>query len=59
GCFDEPFRLEGAGVAVGTSVGVAVHNGGSGSADALLRASDADMYRHKHAGRDGVDPVSG
>jgi diguanylate cyclase (GGDEF)-like protein len=47
GCFDEPFRLEGAGVAVGTSVGVAVHSGGSGSADALLRASDADMYRHK------------
>jgi hypothetical protein len=28
-------------------VGVAVHAGGSGSADALLRASDADMYRHK------------
>src|SRR5919202_369241 len=47
GCFDEPFRLEGAAVAVGTSVGVAVHAGGSGGADALLRASDADMYRHK------------
>ncbi len=59
GCFDEPFRLEGTHVAVGTSVGVAVHGGGRGSADALLRASDADMYRHKHAGRDGADPVSG
>jgi diguanylate cyclase (GGDEF)-like protein len=47
GCFDEPFRLEGVAVAVGTSVGVAVHAGGSGGADALLRASDADMYRHK------------
>jgi diguanylate cyclase (GGDEF)-like protein len=52
GCFDEPFRLEGTDVAVGTSVGVAVHDGGWGSADALLRAADADMYRHKHAGRD-------
>ncbi|SET87091.1 diguanylate cyclase (GGDEF) domain-containing protein [Geodermatophilus poikilotrophus] len=47
GCFDEPFRLEGTAVAVGTSVGVAVHAGGQGGADTLLRASDADMYRHK------------
>ena len=54
GCFDEPFRLEGTDVAVGTSVGVAVHGSGEGgSADALLRAADAQMYRHKHAGRDG------
>ncbi|WP_232806963.1 diguanylate cyclase domain-containing protein [Geodermatophilus chilensis] len=53
-CFDEPFRLEGVHVAVGTSVGVAVHGGDQGDADALLRASDADMYRHKHAGRDGT-----
>jgi hypothetical protein len=34
-------------------VGVAVHGGGPGGADALLRASDTDMYRHKHARRDG------
>jgi diguanylate cyclase (GGDEF)-like protein len=54
GCFDEPFRLEGTDVAVGTSVGVAVHGDGEwDSADALLRAADADMYRHKHAGREG------
>jgi diguanylate cyclase (GGDEF)-like protein len=53
GCFDEPFRLEGTDVAVGTSVGVAVHVDGWDDADAMLRAADADMYRHKHAGRDG------
>ena len=53
GCFDEPFRLEGTEVAVGTSVGVAVHVDGWDDADAMLRAADADMYRHKHAGRDG------
>jgi GGDEF domain-containing protein len=54
-CFDQPFRLDGTGVVVGTSVGVAVHAGGSGSADALLRTSDADMYRHKHARQAGVE----
>ena len=47
GCFDEPFRLEGTDVAVGTSVGVSVRSGGEGGADALLRSADADMYRHK------------
>ena len=35
-------------------MGVAVHGDGEwDSADALLRAADADMYRHKHAGREG------
>ena len=53
GCFDQPFRLEGTSIAVGNSVGAAVHSGPGGSADALLRAADAEMYRHKHAGRDG------
>ncbi|SFK40123.1 diguanylate cyclase domain-containing protein [Geodermatophilus ruber] len=51
GCFAETFRLDGIEVTVGTSVGVAVHSGGPGGADALLRAADAAMYRHKHAGR--------
>lgn len=47
GCFDQPFRLEGTSIAVGNSVGAAVHSGPGGSADALLRAADAEMYRHK------------
>jgi diguanylate cyclase (GGDEF)-like protein len=52
GCFDEPFRLEGTDVAVGTSVGVAVHSGGPDqSAEQLLREADAAMYRHKERGR--------
>ena len=45
-CFSEPFRLEGREVAVGTSVGVAVHAPGNGAED-LLRQADAAMYRHK------------
>ncbi|MGY1705159.1 diguanylate cyclase domain-containing protein [Geodermatophilus sp. SYSU D00697] len=55
GCFDETFRLEGTAVAVGTSVGVAVHSGEWGVADDLLRAADAAMYRHKHADREGPE----
>lgn len=49
-CFAEPFRLEGREVAVGTSVGVAVHQPG-GSAEDLLRQADAAMYRHKQGHR--------
>jgi diguanylate cyclase (GGDEF)-like protein len=45
-CFAEPFRLEGREVAVGTSVGVAVHQPGS-DAEELMRRADAAMYRHK------------
>ncbi|TFV54977.1 diguanylate cyclase [Geodermatophilus sp. DF01-2] len=55
GCFAGSFRLEGTEVTVGTSVGVAVHSGERGRADALLRAADTDMYLHKHARRDGRD----
>jgi diguanylate cyclase (GGDEF)-like protein len=58
-CFDETFRLEGLAVPAGTSIGVAVHSGEDGEADSLLRAADAAMYRHKHAGRsDRDDPGS-
>jgi diguanylate cyclase (GGDEF)-like protein len=47
-CFAEPFRLEGTGVPVGTSVGVAVHVPGSvRSAEQLLREADAAMYLDK------------
>ncbi|WP_116450779.1 diguanylate cyclase domain-containing protein [Blastococcus litoris] len=55
GCFVESFRLEGTDVAVGTSVGVAVHGGdGDRTADQLLREADAAMYRHKQRTRPGA-----
>lgn len=49
-CFAEPFRLEGREVAVGTSVGVAVHEPGT-TAEDLMKQADAAMYRHKQGGR--------
>jgi diguanylate cyclase (GGDEF)-like protein len=48
GCFAEPFRLEGRDVRIGTSIGVAVHPGGDGGPDLLLRTADAAMYQDKH-----------
>ncbi|MGY1710019.1 diguanylate cyclase domain-containing protein [Geodermatophilus sp. SYSU D00758] len=59
GCFEDTFRLDGVEVAVGTSVGVAVHSGEWGSADALLRRADEAMYRHKHVGRQGPEAFDG
>ncbi|HEX2074253.1 MAG TPA: GGDEF domain-containing protein [Geodermatophilus sp.] len=56
GCFDQPFRLEGVPVPVGTSVGVAVHTGEWGDAGRLLREADAAMYRHKNGERQGGRP---
>jgi diguanylate cyclase (GGDEF)-like protein len=50
-CFDEPFRLEGRDVAIGTSIGVAVHPGGEATAEQLLRSADAAMYEDKHRDR--------
>ena len=51
-CFAEPFRLEGTDVAVGTSVGVAVHvTDSERAAEQLLREADAAMYLHKQAVR--------
>jgi diguanylate cyclase (GGDEF)-like protein len=48
GCFVETFRLEGTEVTVGTSVGIAVHDGVTArSAAELLREADTAMYRHK------------
>ncbi|WP_345771927.1 diguanylate cyclase domain-containing protein [Geodermatophilus sabuli] len=55
GCFERTFRLDGAEVAVGTSIGVAVHTGEGGVADVLLSAAHAAMDRHKHVSRDGLD----
>jgi diguanylate cyclase (GGDEF)-like protein len=45
--FEDPFRLEGQDVAIGTSVGVAMHTGVERAAEQLLRDADAAMYRHK------------
>jgi GGDEF domain-containing protein len=55
-CFGEPFRLEGTDVAVGTSVGVAVHRADTEerTGEQLLREADAAMYRHKQRGRRGA-----
>ena len=53
-CFDEPFRLEGRHVRIGTSVGVAVHQDGDGGPELLLRKADAAMYEDKHRDR-GLD----
>jgi diguanylate cyclase (GGDEF)-like protein len=50
GCFAEPFRLDGAPVRVGTSVGIAVLGPDRGrTADELLREADAAMYREKES----------
>ena len=54
-CFREPFRLDGVEVPIGTSVGVAVLGADGSTAEQLLRAADAAMYRHKHDRR----PVAG
>ena len=48
-CFAAPFRLEGVDVRVDTSVGVAVHRIDGETADQLLRAADAEMYRAKRS----------
>jgi len=49
--FDEPFRLEGRDVRIGTSVGVVVHPGGPATAEQLLRSADTAMYADKHRDR--------
>ncbi len=54
-CFAEPFRLDGADVRIGTSVGLSVARaGGRRTAEELLRRADADMYRHKQRSRAAV-----
>ena len=46
-----PFEAEGRRLEVGASVGVALYPGDGGSADTLMRAADAAMYRVKDEGR--------
>ena len=50
-CFARPFRLEGTEVSLGTSVGVALHEGPGGAVEQLLRQADAAMYRAKQRDR--------
>ena len=53
-CFDPTFRIDGRGLRVTTSVGVALHNGPEGRGDRLLRAADGAMYRAKQRGRNQI-----
>jgi diguanylate cyclase (GGDEF)-like protein len=58
-CFDEPFRLDGTDVRIGTSVGLsATRAGGGRTADELLRKADAAMYRHKQRRRAAAEAPS-
>jgi diguanylate cyclase (GGDEF)-like protein len=50
-CFDEPFRLEGRDVRIGTSVGVALRTDPEATAEQLLRKADIAMYEHKNRER--------
>ena len=52
-----PFRLEGAPVAVGASVGVAVGLDPEQGPQHLLRAADRDIYGDKNARRRRADDV--
>jgi diguanylate cyclase (GGDEF)-like protein len=53
GCFDEPFRWRAPRSPSAPAWASPSTSRRWDDADALLRAADADMYRHKHAGRDG------
>jgi diguanylate cyclase (GGDEF)-like protein len=47
---DEPFRLDGAELAIGVSMGVSVFPEDAGDAETLHRHADASMYRAKQTG---------
>lgn len=47
----EPFAIDGQGMQVGASIGIALFPSDGEDFDALARAADAAMYRAKHAGR--------
>jgi diguanylate cyclase (GGDEF)-like protein/PAS domain S-box-containing protein len=47
----EPIRLAGHELALGASVGIAVHTGGPGMSEELIRQADLAMYAAKEAGR--------
>lgn len=47
----QPFQIEGREIDIGASIGVALYPGDGDSADALIGAADAAMYRAKEEGR--------
>ena len=47
----EPIRIAGHDLALGASVGIAAHDGGSGGSEELIRHADLAMYAAKEAGR--------
>ena len=49
-----PFHVEGHRIEIGASIGVSLYPDDGASADALMRAADAAMYRAKEGGRGAV-----
>ena len=47
----ELFEINGERISVATSIGIAIHTGGSGNAEALLKNADLALYRAKADGR--------
>jgi diguanylate cyclase (GGDEF)-like protein/PAS domain S-box-containing protein len=47
----KPFPIRGRSIELGASIGIALHDGRSSSADDLLRDADVAMYRAKAAGK--------
>lgn len=52
---EKPFLVEGFSIEITASFGVATFPEAADSAEALLHAADAAMYRAKESGRDGVE----
>jgi diguanylate cyclase (GGDEF)-like protein/PAS domain S-box-containing protein len=49
----KPFDLDGGGISIGTSIGIALASEGSIASDDLLKMADLALYRAKAAGRNG------
>src|SRR5205823_2257930 len=47
----EPIRIAGHELALGASIGIAMHGGGPGESEELIRQADLAMYAAKEAGR--------
>ncbi len=50
----EPFHIGGETIAIGASIGIALHPDDAASADALIRDADSAMYAAKERGRNNV-----